>query len=133
MIEFEDGHQQSLVRRPSIYSVVHILTLRKDKLSIEQRTAIANQLLTPQEGDRGSSARRALYTQTTSANKKVYRHLQDGDILILNRQPTLHKPSMMTHKARVLHGERTIRMHYANWFVSAIWKLLSDIDYFHYQ
>lgn len=32
----------------------------------------------------------------------------------MNRQPTLHKPSMMVHRARVLPGERTIRMHYAN-------------------
>jgi hypothetical protein len=37
-------------------------------------------------------------------------------MLIVNRQPTLHKPSMMAHKARVLKGEKTIRMHYANWF-----------------
>lgn len=50
--------------------------------------------------------------------KKVYRHLVDGDVLILNRQPTLHKPSMMVHKARVLKGEKTIRMHYANWYGS---------------
>lgn len=64
-----------------------------------------------------NSGRHGLYTRTAAVNKKVYRHLRDGDILILNRQPTLHKPSMMTHKARVLQGEKTIRMHYANWFV----------------
>ncbi|KAG6916710.1 hypothetical protein DXG01_005659 [Tephrocybe rancida] len=97
MVEYEDGHQQSL-----------------DKLTIEQRTAIANQLLTPQEGDRSGVARRGLHTRTPAINKKVYRHLRDGDMLILNRQPTLHKPSMMAHKARVLQGEKTIRMHYAN-------------------
>jgi DNA-directed RNA polymerase beta' subunit len=88
----------------------------QDKLTVEQRTAIANQLLTPQEGDRATSWRHSLFTRTTAVNKKVYRHLRDGDILILNRQPTLHKPSMMTHKARVLQGEKTIRMHYANWY-----------------
>ena len=33
---------------------------------------------------------------------------------MMNRQPTLHKPSMMAHRARVLPGEKTIRMHYAN-------------------
>lgn len=27
---------------------------------------------------------------------------------------------MMAHRARVLHGEKTIRMHYANWFVVEI-------------
>ena len=46
--------------------------------------------------------------------KKVYRHLIDGDVLIVNRQPTLHKPSMMVHKARVLGKENTIQMHYCN-------------------
>ena len=84
-------------------------------MTVEQRTAIANQLLTPQEGSQGAFKRRGLYTRSTTANKKVDRHLRDGDILILNRQPTLHKPSMMAHKARVLQGEKTIRMHYANW------------------
>ncbi|KAH9943303.1 beta and beta-prime subunits of DNA dependent RNA-polymerase [Epithele typhae] len=97
MVEYEDGHLQFL-----------------DKLTLEQRTAIANQLLTPQEGSHGSSQQHGLYTSTPAINKKVYRHLRDGDILILNRQPTLHKPSMMCHKARVLQGEKTIRMHYAN-------------------
>ncbi|OSD04393.1 beta and beta-prime subunits of DNA dependent RNA-polymerase [Trametes coccinea BRFM310] len=97
MVEYEDGH-------------LHFL----DKLTLEQRTAIANQLLTPQDGSNGTAQRQSLYTSTPAINKKVYRHLRDGDILILNRQPTLHKPSMMCHKARVLQGEKTIRMHYAN-------------------
>lgn len=81
----------------------------------EQRQAIADMLFTPQ--DASASSRNGLSTKTPSINKKVYRHLQDGDILILNRQPTLHKPSMMCHRARILEGEKTIRMHYANWFV----------------
>ncbi|XP_052173227.1 DNA-directed RNA polymerase I subunit 1 isoform X2 [Diospyros lotus] len=46
--------------------------------------------------------------------KIVYRHLRDGDIVLVNRQPTLHKPSIMAHVVRVLHGEKTLRMHYAN-------------------
>ena len=44
----------------------------------------------------------------------MYRHLRDGDVLLVNRQPTLHKPGIMAHTARVLQGQRTIRMHYAN-------------------
>merc|ERR1711959_423557 len=44
----------------------------------------------------------------------VMRHLQDGDPLLVNRQPTLHKPGIMAHKVKVLEKERTIRMHYAN-------------------
>ncbi len=71
--------------------------------NLEERIALANQLLSPTvpglKGDR---------------NKKVYRHLQTGDVVVMNRQPTLHKPSMMGHRARVLSNEKTIRMHYAN-------------------
>ena len=69
----------------------------------EERQALANQLLAPSS------------TSVNGArNKKVHRHLNNGDIVIMNRQPTLHKPSMMCHRARVLPGEKTIRMHYAN-------------------
>lgn len=33
---------------------------------------------------------------------KVERHMCDGDIVIFNRQPTLHKMSMMGHRVRIL-------------------------------
>ncbi|KAG7162943.1 DNA-directed RNA polymerase II subunit RPB1-like 12 [Homarus americanus] len=33
---------------------------------------------------------------------KVERHITDGDLIIFNRQPTLHKMSMMGHKVKVL-------------------------------
>ncbi|KAI1719686.1 RNA polymerase rpb1, domain 1 domain-containing protein [Ditylenchus destructor] len=33
---------------------------------------------------------------------KVERHMKDGDIIVFNRQPTLHKMSMMGHRVRVL-------------------------------
>jgi DNA-directed RNA polymerase I subunit RPA1 len=64
--------------------------------SPEQREAITKSLLTNAE------------------NKVVYRHIMHGDVLLFNRQPTLHKPSFMSHIARVLPREQTIRMHYAN-------------------
>ena len=51
---------------------------------------------------------------TDCSRKVVYRHLQTGDVLLFNRQPTLHMPSIMSHIARVLPKEQTIRMHYAN-------------------
>ncbi len=38
----------------------------------------------------------------------VERHLHDGDILLFNRQPSLHKMSIMAHKARVMPC-RTLR------------------------
>ncbi|KAH8327289.1 hypothetical protein KR074_009351 [Drosophila pseudoananassae] len=44
----------------------------------------------------------------------VHRHVLNGDPLLLNRQPSLHKPSIMAHKARILRGEKTFRLHYSN-------------------
>lgn len=46
-------------------------------------------------------------------NVVVHRHMIDGDIVLVNRQPTLHKPSLMSHRVKVLNGN-TIRMHYVN-------------------
>jgi len=40
---------------------------------------------------------------------KVERHLMDGDIAIFNRQPSLHRMSMMCHKIRVL-PYKTLRL-----------------------
>ncbi|CAL8084171.1 unnamed protein product [Calicophoron daubneyi] len=46
----------------------------------------------------------------------VNRHLLDGDMLIMNRQPTLHRPSMQSHRVRIIHSNeaKTLRMHYSN-------------------
>ncbi len=41
---------------------------------------------------------------------KVHRHMINGDPIIVNRQPTLHKYSMMVHKAR-LSKDVTIKPH----------------------
>ncbi|PLC67133.1 DNA-directed RNA polymerase subunit A' [Thermoproteus sp. CP80] len=42
----------------------------------------------------------------------VERHIRDGDIALFNRQPSLHRVSMMGHIVRVLPG-RTFRIHLA--------------------
>ncbi len=44
---------------------------------------------------------------------KVERHLQDGDIVLFNRHPSLHRGSLMAHYVKVLPG-RTFRMHPAS-------------------
>ncbi|KXL42422.1 MAG: hypothetical protein FE78DRAFT_154425 [Acidomyces sp. 'richmondensis'] len=79
-----------------------------ERKTIEERTALANQLLAPSVSSGGAGNVRG------ARPKRVHRHLNNGDIVIMNRQPTLHKPSMMCHRARVLPGEKTLRMHYAN-------------------
>ncbi|OCK74654.1 beta and beta-prime subunits of DNA dependent RNA-polymerase [Lepidopterella palustris CBS 459.81] len=81
----------------------HGQVINLKKKNFEERQALANQLLAPTSTDVNGAR-----------NKKVHRHLNNGDVVIMNRQPTLHKPSMMAHRARVLPGEKTIRMHYAN-------------------
>lgn len=63
-----------------------------------KRESLAKMLLTPNE----------------KGVKIVHRHLLSGDVMLLNRQPTLHKNSIMAHKARILKGERTFRLHYSN-------------------
>ncbi|KAF7239017.1 DNA-directed RNA polymerase I subunit RPA1, partial [Varanus komodoensis] len=67
-----------------------------------QREAIAKQLLTPSTG------------APKPGIKIVCRHIKNGDVLLLNRQPTLHRPSIQAHRARVLPGEKVLRLHYAN-------------------
>ena len=117
--------------------VIHL-----DRFTAEKRAAIAKTLLAapapvsgsaaaaaagiktegaPRDGDDGDEVRAAAATAAAAAGersrplaKKVYRHLRDGDVLLVNRQPTLHKPGIMAHTAKVLPGQRTIRMHYAN-------------------
>ncbi|KAF2724049.1 beta and beta-prime subunits of DNA dependent RNA-polymerase [Polychaeton citri CBS 116435] len=78
------------------------LVINLERKNAEERTALANQLLATGPSSRGTRG------------KKVHRHLNNGDIVIMNRQPTLHKPSMMCHRAKVLPGEKTLRMHYSN-------------------
>jgi DNA-directed RNA polymerase II subunit RPB1 len=45
----------------------------------------------------------------------VERHLTDGDFVLLNRQPTLHKLSMMGHRIKVVRDDnlRTFRLNVA--------------------
>ena len=45
-------------------------------------------------------------------NYIVERHLMNGDITLFNRQPSLHRMSMLAHRARIMPG-RTFRLHLA--------------------
>ncbi|BBN13954.1 DNA-directed RNA polymerase I subunit RPA1 [Marchantia polymorpha subsp. ruderalis] len=98
-VEDEDGKLTNLASLPSY-----------------KRAAIAKTLLSA-SGLSGANVSRGADASSDvprSGGKTVYRHLRSGDILLVNRQPTLHKPGVMAHKARVLKGEKTLRMHYAN-------------------
>ncbi|XP_068596137.1 DNA-directed RNA polymerase I subunit RPA1 [Brachionichthys hirsutus] len=69
---------------------------------LAQREAVAKQLLTP------------CPEPHVMPMKIVNRHIKNGDALLLNRQPTLHRPSIQAHRARILPGEKVLRLHYAN-------------------
>ena len=53
-----------------------------------QREAMAKTLLISSTDTEGSETK----------NKFVHRHLRNGDAMLLNRQPTLHKPSILSHR-----------------------------------
>ncbi|KAJ2636893.1 hypothetical protein GGF40_002722 [Coemansia sp. RSA 1286] len=84
------------------------------RLSHESRVALANQLLTPQDAVTRSTLGNVFTARPGGVNKKVLRHLQTGDMVVMNRQPTLHRASMAGMRAHVLPGERTLRFHYLN-------------------
>ena len=44
----------------------------------------------------------------------VHRHMMDGDPILFNRQPTLHRMSMMCHIARIMTKGDTFRMNVAD-------------------
>jgi DNA-directed RNA polymerase subunit A' len=47
--------------------------------------------------------------ETVEINFIIERHLMDGDIVLFNRQPSLHRMSMMAHTVRVMPG-KTFRL-----------------------
>ncbi|XP_041360150.1 uncharacterized protein LOC121376369 [Gigantopelta aegis] len=93
------------VKHPGATMVINEkgLTTRLSDTNHIQREAIAKTLLTP-----------SVSTSYLLKPKMVLRHLKNGDFLLLNRQPSLHKPSMQAHRVRVLTGQKTLRMHYSN-------------------
>lgn len=68
------------------------------------------------ERGRNAIAARLLSSGSGCGVVKVGRQLRDGDMVLMNRQPTLHKPGIMAHRVRVLFSptQNTLRMHYAN-------------------
>ena len=51
---------------------------------------------------------------TLDEGDKVHRHMMDGDAILFNRQPTLHRMSMMCHIARIMPQADTFRMNVAD-------------------
>ncbi|XP_006028713.1 DNA-directed RNA polymerase I subunit RPA1 [Alligator sinensis] len=100
--------RQAVINGPSVHPGASMVINEDGSRTIlsttsqTQRESVAKQLLTPPTG------------APKSAMKIVCRHVKNGDVLLLNRQPTLHRPSIQAHRARILPGEKVLRLHYAN-------------------
>ena len=73
-------------------------------MPLQKRESLAKMLLstTAASATDGTAHVAGTRAPLSSGSKIVYRHLRDGDIMLTNRQPTLHKPGLMAHRARVL-------------------------------
>ena len=81
-----------------------------DIVTLQKRESLAKMLLstTAASATAGTARVAGSSPPPSSGSKIVYRHLRDGDIMLTNRQPTLHKPGLMAHRARVLKvGQET--------------------------
>lgn len=99
--------KEMVINGPTVYpGATHVIHGNKKVFlgskSKAERDALANRLLVNDDSAGADS------------HKIVYRHIRDGDVVLMNRQPSLHKPSIMAHKVKVLPSEKTLRMHYTN-------------------
>ena len=78
----------------------------EDEAARRRRQEVSASSTTP-NGKASLSASRRCCRPTSSSfdpfaarSKIVYRHLVDGDVVLTNRQPTLHRPGLVAHRAR---------------------------------
>ena len=67
-------------------------------------------ILERKTGEQISLARVDRNSITINLGDIIHRHMLDGDIVLFNRQPTLHRMSMMGHYAKVMKVGSTFRM-----------------------
>ncbi|KAF7457203.1 DNA-directed RNA polymerase [Cryptosporidium felis] len=96
---------------PSLYPGANKLQLGGiiydlSRLNEDQRKAKAKLLL--------SSVLSASNPFQANHHPIVYRHLFDGDVVLMNRQPTLHRPSIMAHYIRIQPKDNIMRLNYVN-------------------
>ena len=51
---------------------------------------------------------RKLIAKDIKLGDTIERHMMDGDVVLFNRQPSLHRISIMCHRAKILEN-RTFR------------------------
>ena len=109
----EIGVPYEIARVVTVSETVTDLNLKKLKKLIEKAEEYpgANYIIRP-DGKRKkiSEDLKQEIIDELEPGYQVERHLQDGDIVLFNRHPSLHRGSLMAHFVKVLPG-RTFRMH----------------------
>ena len=97
----------------TVAETVNDLNLEKLKKLIEKGEEYpgANYVIRP-DGKRKkiTSELKEEITSELTPGYKVERHLQNGDVVLFNRHPSLHRGSLMAHFVKVLPG-KTFRLH----------------------
>jgi len=109
----EVGIPYEIAKVVTVAETVNDLNIKKLKKLIESGEEYpgANYVIRP-DGKRKkiSSELKEEIISELAPGYKVERHLQDGDVVLFNRHPSLHRASLMAHFVRILPG-RTFRMH----------------------
>jgi DNA-directed RNA polymerase II subunit RPB1 len=71
-------------------------------------------ILEKKNGDNISLRHADLNLMTIRNGDIVHRHMMDGDAILFNRQPTLHRMSMMCHVVKIMSVGDTFRMNVAD-------------------
>jgi DNA-directed RNA polymerase subunit A' len=109
----EVGVPFEIARIVTVAETVNDINMNKLKKLIEKGSEYpgANYIIRP-DGKRKkitSELKEEIINELTPGYQ-VERHLQDGDVVLFNRHPSLHRGSLMAHFVKVLPG-RTFRLH----------------------
>ncbi|CBZ52145.1 putative DNA-directed RNA polymerase I largest subunit [Neospora caninum Liverpool] len=77
-------------------------------LSPATRRAKAHQLLLSASSSSSSLSPSSSDMPTTNGSFTVYRHVLDGDAVLMNRQPSLHRVSLMGHFVKITRGVSSV-------------------------
>ena len=100
----ELGVPEKIAKQMTIPEVVSHLNIHRLKTLVENGPQSHPGALYVSADNRRYDLRYAQNVELAIGNV-VERHINDGDIVIFNRQPSLHKMSMMAHRIRVMRYE----------------------------
>jgi len=109
----EVGVPYEIAKVVTVAETVNDLNMEKLKKLIEKGEEYpgANYVIRPDGKRKKISAElKEEIISELSIGYKVERHLQDGDVVLFNRHPSLHRGSLMAHFVKILPG-RTFRLH----------------------